>query len=207
MSFGGLYRSLLISAVLPLALVLILQHRLGMPLVNALAISAVFPLGDIVIVWLRKRRLEPLGALVLVIILGGMVLSLISGDVHFALVKESVATLAVSAFFLGSLLTRRPMIFWLARQFSTGGDPVRVAAWDARWEQPGFRRAMRTLTAIWGIGYLADAIARGIAAYALPANVVVVLSPLSMIGVTALLIVFTISYGRRAQRNAPSPAA
>ncbi|MGH7660827.1 MAG: hypothetical protein ACRENA_07935 [Vulcanimicrobiaceae bacterium] len=61
---------------------------------------------------------------------------------------------------------------------------------------------MRVLTAGWGLGYLADAIARVIAAYTLPPNLVVVLSPLSMIGVTLLLVLWTISYSRRAQQNA-----
>ena len=205
-SFGGLYRSLLISVVLPLALVLILQHRFAMPLITALAISAVFPLGEIVWTWTQRRRLEPLGAMMLVIIAGGIVMSLVSGDVHFALVKESLGTFMVALFFLGSLLGRRPMIFLLGRQFSTRGDPVRVAAWDARWEFPAFRRAMRLMTAVWGCGYLVDAIARAVAAYTLPPNVVVVLSPVSMIGMTALLVVFTLSYARRAQRNARTSA-
>ncbi|MGH7660826.1 MAG: hypothetical protein ACRENA_07930 [Vulcanimicrobiaceae bacterium] len=64
--FGTLYRSLLWSAVLPLALVLVLQHRFGVSLVIALAIAAVFPLADIAAGWYRSRRLQPLGALMLV---------------------------------------------------------------------------------------------------------------------------------------------
>ncbi|MGH7328936.1 MAG: hypothetical protein ACREJX_11365, partial [Polyangiaceae bacterium] len=86
-SFGGLYRSLAITALLPLALVLVLQHRFGVQAVQALAIAAIFPVGDIAVSWVRTRKLEPLGALMLVIIVAGIVLSLISGDVRFALVK------------------------------------------------------------------------------------------------------------------------
>ena len=71
--FGTLYRNLLWSAVAPLALVLVLQHRFGVSLVIALAIAAVFPLADVVVTWHRSRRLEPLGALILVIIAFGVV--------------------------------------------------------------------------------------------------------------------------------------
>lgn len=178
-----------------------LQHRFGVPLVIALAIAAVFPLGDIVSGWYRTRRLQPLGALMLVVLTTGIVASLISGDVHFALMKESAATLLVSAIFLLSLLGPRPMVFLLGRQFSTGGDRAKMAEWDKRWDSPRFRRSMRILTAGWGLGYLADAVARGVATYTLSPNVVVVLSPISMIAVTLLLVAWTASYARRAQRT------
>ncbi|MBV8600966.1 MAG: hypothetical protein JO359_05295 [Candidatus Eremiobacteraeota bacterium] len=195
--FRTLYRSLTINTLIPLALVLVLQRRFGMAAIQALAIAAVFPLGDIAFSWIRSRRLEPLGFVMLVVLVAGIVLSLISGDVRFALVKESFATGIVSLTFLGSLFARRPLIFWLGRQFSTAGDPAAVADWDSRWERPGFRRAMRLMTAVWGIGYLIDAIGRAVAAYALPPNVTIVLSPLSAVGVTLLLIVWTIAYARR----------
>lgn len=205
--FGGLYRSLVISAVLPLVTVLALQHGLGMPLVPALAISSVFPLGQTVVTWVSEHHLAPLGAMMLVIIMIGIAGSLISGDVHFALLKESFATLVLSAFFLGSLLAPKPLVFFLGKQFSTGGDPEKAARWDGRWQESGFRAAMRTLTAVWGIGYLIDAIGRAVATYTLPPNVVVVLSPLSLIGISVLLVMWTIGYSRRYRRTAgTSPA-
>lgn len=205
--FGDLYRSLAISTVLPLILVLVLQHRFGMPAVQALAIAAVFPLGDIAFGWFRTRRLQPLGVLMLCVISAGIVLSLISGDVRFALIKESFGTGAVALVFLGSLLAPRPLIFWLGRQFSTAGDLQKMAQWDARWEIPGVRRAMRTMTAVWGLGYLLDATGRIVFAFTLPANWTIVLSPLSAIGVTVVLVVWTLAYARRARQRAASHTA
>jgi hypothetical protein len=200
--FGGLYRSLLITAVLPLALVLLLQHRFGVPTVPALAIAAIFPLGDIAFSWARSRRLEPLGALMLVVIVAGIVLSLISGDVRFSLIKESFGTGIVSFVFLGSLLAPRPLVFWLARQFSTGGNPKKAAEWDSLWQYPNFRHSMRVSTAVWGFGYLLDAIARIIFAFTLPASWTIVLSPISAIGVTIFLVLWTIAYRRARVRAA-----
>ena len=198
--FGALYRSLTLSVVLPLVLVLVLQRRFGVPLVEGLAIVAVFPLADIVVSWFRTRRLEPLGGVMLIVIISGIAASLLTGDVHFVLLKESVGTLVTSLVFLGSLLMPKPLIFWLGRQFSTGGDAQRMARWDALWENAAFRSGMRFTTAVWGLGYLLDAIARGVAVYTLPPNVVVVLSPVSVIVVTSVLVVWTIRRSRRAQR-------
>lgn len=195
--FAPLYRSLALCTALPLAAVLLLQLRFGLSLVAALGASAVFPIVDIAIDVFAKRRLEPLGAMMLVVILAGIAASLATGDPRFALVKESFATGLVSAFFLGSLLAPRPLIFWLGRQFSTRGDRTRVMQWDANWQYPRFRGAMRLLTAVWGAGYLFDAVARAVAAYALPAPVTVVLSPLSALGTTAALIAWTVAFARR----------
>lgn len=198
--FGGLYRSLAITTLLPLVCVLALNRRFGMPLVEALAISAVFPLADVALTWMQKRRLEPLGAMMLVVIVSGVAASLLTGDVHFALIKESFGTLVTSLIFLGSLLTPKPLIFWLGRQFSTGGDPERIARWDGLWENPRFRRGMRFMTAMWGLGYLLDAFARGIAVYMLPPSAVIVLSPVSVIAVTLVLVIWTLRRSREAQR-------
>jgi len=198
--FGALYRSLTLSVVLPLVLVLVLQRRFGVPLVEGLAIAAVFPLADIGLSWFRTRRLEPLGGIMLTVIISGIAASLLTGDVHFVLLKESVGTLVTSLVFLGSLLMPKPLIFWLGRQFSTGGSPERMARWDALWDNARFRHGMRFMTAMWGLGYLLDAVARGVAVYTLPPNLVVVLSPISVIVVTLVLVVWTLRRSRAAQR-------
>ncbi|HTX03778.1 MAG TPA: VC0807 family protein [Candidatus Acidoferrales bacterium] len=201
--FGSLYWSLAITVALPLALVLVLQNKFGMPAIKALAIAAVIPLADILIGWVRLRKLQPLSLLILIVIVAGIVLSLISGDVRFALVKESFGTLAISLAFLGSLLAPRPLMFWLAQQFTSEGNNAKKAQWEERWHSlPGFRIGMRKMTLVWGLGYLLDAVLRVVIAFALPANVVIVLSPLLAIAITLALVVWTIGHVRRAQARA-----
>jgi hypothetical protein len=62
--------------------------------------------------------------------------------------------------FLGSLIAERPLMYYLARQFATGGDPVRILLWNDRWRHPGFRHAMGVMTAIWSAAFVADALIR-----------------------------------------------
>ena len=72
---------------------------------------------------------------------------------------------------------------------------------DRRWQYPLFRQVNRTMTAVWGIGYVAEAAVRVVIAYSLAPAVTLVVSPLLATVVTAALIVFTMRYARWAQRR------
>jgi intracellular septation protein A len=201
--FGSLYRSLAITVVLPLGIVLALQNFFHVPAIQALAIGAIIPLAVILVGWVREHRLEPLSFLMLIVIAGGIAASIVSGDVRFALIKESFATIIVGATFLGSLLAPRPLIFWLGQQFSTGNDAAKKAAWETRWQtRPAFRHGIRVMTLVWGLGFLLDAVARVVFAFTLPANAVIVLSPISVIVITVGLVLWTLRYSRAALARA-----
>jgi len=201
--FGSLYRSLAITVALPLGIVLVLQNFFHVPAVQALAVGAVIPLADIILGWIREHKLQPLSFLMLIVIAGGIAASIFSGDVRFALIKESFATIVVGATFLGSLLAPRPLIFWLGQQFSTGNDAAKKADWETRWQtRPAFRHGVRLMSLVWGLGFLLDAIARVVFAFTLPANTVIVLSPISVIVITVGLVVWTLRYSRAALARA-----
>jgi branched-subunit amino acid transport protein len=192
--------NLVFNIVLPLIAVNALEAH-GVKVVEALVISAVFPAIETGFAWNRRRRLDALGAIVLSFITLGAVTSLISGDVHFALAKESFFTATFGLIALASLLRPRPLQFYFGRTFVAAGDPVKEAAWDARWSDAGFRTVMRRMTAVWGVTYLAEAVVRAILVYELPVNAALVVSPLLATGVTFALIYWTIRYGKAAERR------
>jgi hypothetical protein len=144
---------------------------------------------------------------VLVFIAIGAVSSLISGNVLFVLIKESFITGTVGLLFLSSLLWRRPIIFYFARQFAAGEDPERLAWWNGLWERPRFRTTMRTMTVVWGVGYLVEAIVRVLFALTLTPGTVVIVSPIMAVGATVLLILWTRKYGRAAYERGMREAA
>jgi hypothetical protein len=199
--FGPLYRSLIVSVALPLIVVQVLLHR-GMPAVTALAISALFPFADALVGLVRKRRFDPIAVLSLIAIIAGVGTAGLSGNPAFAVAKESLFTFVFGLVFLGSLATPRPLIFQLGKQFSTGGDPAAIAAWEQRWEQPGFRRALRLITAVWGIGLLLEAMTRVVVAFTLPVGIATIVSPALGIGVLGALFAWTTLYARAARRAA-----
>ena len=192
---------LLIDAALP-AIAYQVLSRHGIADVPALTSGAIFPAANIVRKFIATRSLDLVGAIVLVFIAIGVISSLLSGNVLFVLIKESFITGTVGLLFLSSLLWRRPIIFYFARQFAAGDDPERLAWWNGLWERARFRRTMRIMTTVWGVGYVLEAGIRVAFALILTPGTVVILSPIMGIGTTIILILWTRKYGRVVQERA-----
>jgi hypothetical protein len=199
-SVRGLVTNLTFNVVLPLITVNVLQHQAGV--VRALAIAAVFPALEVAVTGLRRRRVDALGIIVLALIGVGVAASLLTGDVHFALAKESLGTGVFGLLCMGSFFLPRPLMFFVGRTFSTGNDPALISAWNDRWQYPQFRHVIRVITAAWGIAFLIEAAARVVLAYVSPVNVVIVASPTLALAVTAGLMAWTVRYSRAAERRA-----
>jgi hypothetical protein len=82
-------------------------------------------------IWLKSRRLEPLGMIIIAFMAAGATASLISGSVFFALIKESFLTATFGLICLFSLAAERPLMFYINRQFVAGDDPEREEEWRA----------------------------------------------------------------------------
>lgn len=192
---------LLIDGALPAILYQILSRH-GVADVPALTAGAIFPVANIIRKFIKTRSLDLIGAIVLIFLTIGVVSSLLSGNVMFVLIKESFITGLVGVMFLGSLLGKRPIIFYIARQFVAGENPERLEWWNGMWERERFRHTMRLMTTVWGLGYLIEAIVRVPIALLLPPGIVVIVSPILAIGTTVGLIIWTRFYGRMVQERA-----
>jgi len=175
----------------------------------ALVIGGASPALNNLRVWFRTGHLEPLGIIIVTFLAIGAVTSLISGNVLFVLVKESFLTGTFGLICLASLLTSRPLLFVILRQFVAGDDKARGEWWNGLWQFENFRKGIRFVTAIWGVVYLLEAFIRvGLALTLTPAEVVNI-SPFMGFGALIALIVFTRRYmlyvrdrGQRAQQAA-----
>jgi intracellular septation protein A len=147
---------------------------LGASELAALAWGAVFPLAGIGIGLVRRRRLDPISAISLTSIVVGLTGGLLLHSARFLLVKDSLVTATIGLAFLGSLLAARPLVFVIGRAQS----PERAAVFDARWAEPAFRRALRTMTAVWGGVLLAEAVTRVVLSLLVPPAALLLASPL-----------------------------
>ena len=207
-SRGGMVRylvlSILINGILPFVLYRILIGQ-GVATVPALVAGSVFPIANTAWSWLKTRRLDLIGIISLIFILTSAAASLLSGSTRFTLLKESLFTGLFGLIFLGSLLTPRPLMFLIARQFSTHGDPERIATWDGNWQNPGFRgfrHTFRVMTAIWGVMFVADALIRVALVFVLSVSVFLVVSQVLFYGMFALTFSGTMAYGQRQRKAA-----
>jgi hypothetical protein len=197
---------LLIDGALP-AIAYQILSRHGVADVPALTAGAIFPAANIIRKFIVTRSLDLIGAIVLIFLTIGVIGSLLSGNVLFVLIKESFITGLVGLLFLSSLLWQRPIIFYIARQFVAGEEPERLAWWNGRWEFPRFRRVMRVMTTVWGLGYLIEALVRVAIALTFAPGTVVIVSPILAIGTTVGLILWTRRYGKQAQERADRESA
>jgi hypothetical protein len=178
---------LFFDVVLPILLYNVLT-RCGVSILWSLVLSGISPALNNLRIWIKSRRLEPLGIIVITFLALGAAASLLSGSVFFALIKESFLTGAFGLLCLGSLFTRRPLLFLIIRQFVAGDDAARIAWWNSLYDLPHFRRAIRFVTLVWGIAYIVEAFARvGFALVLTPAQVVAI-SPIMAFAVLIVLI-------------------
>ena len=183
-----------------------LLRSAGLSSVSALVLSGAFPALGIVAGLARHRRVDAIGVLVLAGIAVGTILGLVSGNARLVLVEGSVPTAVFGLLCLGSLWSRRPLIFRFALEFM-GADTPRGRDFDGLWQYPGFRHAFRLFTVVWGVAYLAEAAARVIIVETTSTATALAVSKVMPYAVAAVLAGWMFAYGRRARREGERIAA
>jgi len=193
--------TLIVDGLFPFLTYELLRRYMGVSEVMALGIGAIFPAAKGLIDLTRRKHVDIIGAIVLVGIAVSIVSLLVSASPRLFLIRESFVTGAVGLLALTSFLWKRPMLFYVGRQFSTGNDPAAVAHFNRLWERAEARRVFRLLTAVWAFGWLGEFGLRIVMVLTLSVPQVLLLSPFVFNGITFALIAWTLAYVRRQQRR------
>ena len=212
-SKGGRLESILMIAIFdvaaPLAAYYVLRSA-GLSAVSALLISGVFPALGVGIRAIRHYRLDVVGTLVLAGIVVGSVLGLVSHNARLLLVEGSVPTAVFGIACLISLWVGRPLIFSFSLEF-IGPDTAQGREMTGLWQYEGFRRIFRTMTVVWGIGFLVEAALRVVIVYNTSTGTALAVSKVTPYLFIAVLCAWTVAYGnhhkRKAKRAAPPAQA
>jgi hypothetical protein len=189
----------------PLVAYLMLRSA-GLSSVSALILSGVLPGVAVLGGLIRHRRLDAIGVLVLAGIAVGTVLGLLTGNARLVLVEGSVPTAVFGLLCLGSLRSRRPLIFRFALEFM-GGDTPRGRDFDRLWQYPGFRHAFWLFTVVWGVTYLAEAAARIVIVETTSTGTALAVSKVMPYAVGGILAAWMTIYGRHTRRQGERMAA
>jgi hypothetical protein len=100
----------------------------GLSTVAALVLSGIFPALGVVLGVARDRRVEVFGIMVLLGIAVGTGLGLASDNARLVLLEGSVPTAAFGAVCLGSLWTKRPLMYRFALEFIGADTPTVVTS-------------------------------------------------------------------------------
>lgn len=174
---------LLVDLVIPFGGFYLLHDAVGMGLVLSLALGGVVPAVRTFSSALRKRTVNGLAGLILVVNLVGIALSFVTGDPRLMIAKDSGISSVIGVVVLLSVVRGTPMMSAALKPFLTQGKPQRVAAWDRlSATDPAFRHRERLYSAVWGVVLLVECTARIIGAYALPVTTMVWLGNVILMG-------------------------
>lgn len=195
---AGRLRSIAKIVIIDVAAPLIAYQLLrsaGMSTVTALVLSGVFPALGVAIGAIRHRRLDVVGALILAGILVGTVLGLISHSTKLVLMEGSAPTALFGVVCLGSLWTRRPLMYGFSVEF-IGPDTAKGREMISLWQYEGFRRIFQIITAVWGVGFLLEAALRVVIVYNTSTGTALSLSKVMPYIWVGIFVAWTVAYGR-----------
>ena len=89
------------------------------------------------------------------------------------------------------------MMFYFARYFIAGTDPVRQARFNASWQFQEVRLCHRLITTVWGCAFVGELVVRIVLIYNLPAALVLIISPILIGLLTIGTMVWAFAYGQR----------
>jgi hypothetical protein len=137
-----------------------LTYRLTHPSlgdVGAMMAASAAPMAWAIIEFVRRRRVDALS----LIVLAGIGLSLIGflggGGVRFVQLREHLVAAVIGLIFLASAAIGKPLIYQLARaRLKRLGATSDLGTVEGLRDSPIFRRAMMTMTLVWGAGLVAE---------------------------------------------------
>jgi hypothetical protein len=200
-SLRAMLPSMVGGGVVPLAVYFVVRRHVHGD-APALMIAGAFPATWVLVEWLRRRTLDPIGLIVLFGFVVGVIASVSLGGNAFVLkVRDSAFTVLFGLACLLSLRWRRPAMFFIGRALSAGDQPERVASYNALYEFDEGPRTFRIITTAWGIGLICEACLRVMLAVMLSTGLFLAASPVLFAIVAGGLFLFTARFSRAALRR------
>ena len=197
-----LIRDIGINAGLPYASYLLLSHE-GVPTVQALAVGAIFPASAVIVGFIRERRVQTIGMIVLVATSASILAALYFTSPFLALAKGSMFSVAFALLLLGSLFGRRPLVFHLAALSQDPADRVQA---EKLWRtEPRYRRLMRHITAVWAGAFLVEGTLRLLLIPLMPIALFLPVSEAMALGCVGLMVAWTWRYASRQMEQIEEP--
>ncbi|WP_051423189.1 VC0807 family protein [Arthrobacter sp. MA-N2] len=146
----------------------------------------------------RRHSLNPFAMLMVIVFGLGLVLSFLTGDPRFLLLKDSAITGDMGISFLAFAALGHPLTLDAAKTWR----PERAGEMDREFHHnPAAHRWHLKISAVWGAGLIAEASARAVLVYLLPIDVMVGVSAALAVIVFAALIAWSV-WDRKRQQTA-----
>jgi hypothetical protein len=191
----GLARSVFMNVACTYFLYRVLEPHFRSGSLIPLAVSGLLPLFGLAYGVVRQGSIDIIGLFAAEDIAVSLIALSLAHDAMSALVGRSLQNAALGALFLGSVLIKRPIMLYMARQFVTGNEASGALRFDQMAARPDARRVYRTMTLVWAFALFAKSVVSVVIALTCSTGGYLILSPLSAYGSDALLIWWSFNYG------------
>ncbi len=174
----GLLPSFLINIVCMLIIYSLLAPHFSSSSIIPLLAASIFPILGNFISFLRYRRLDIIGITILFGLLVSIIAIMLGGGPQLLLIRESFTTGAIGLLLLGSLIFPKPLGYYFARHFLSGGKLAEMTNFSELWQISFFRNSLRGGTVFWGILLVGEFILRILIVFTLPTVFVLAFSPI-----------------------------
>jgi hypothetical protein len=195
--------SLVFGAALPIGIYFVVRSHVRTDTAG-LIIAGCFSVGWILLQFVRQRKIDVVGVIVLTGFAVGLLSStLLGGNSYVLKVRDAFFTALFGIACIVTIFTHdRPALFYVGRYLSAGTDPAKVSAYDQLHEAPIGRHTFRVLSVVWGIGLVVEASMRLTLADVVPTGTFLAVSPFITASIIGGLFAFTAMYAKRAQMAA-----
>jgi len=196
--WGAVLAPVLIDLVIPLLIFYFLRQA-GVGIVGATLAGSVIPVLRTVHSLVRGKKIDWMAVFMISALAVGTIASLAMHSPRMLLAKDGVITALCGFWMLGTLVAGKPMLLSIGRGIAEakrgkGGGEIWARRWDS---EPRFRHGLRLITAVWGVGLVADAVVRVVIAYTLPLDAVPGVTTAQWIVLFVLLYAFMFGYSRK----------
>lgn len=204
-----LFLTMFIDIALPVILYEILSNYI--PTIWALIISGVPPTISVIVNFILRKQVNPIGVLVIIGFIIGFILSLVKNDPRLFLLRESIITGVFGLSFIITLIPikigsfeMRPLLYYNSKNLEmdelkglTEDEPI-PERWERYWiSYSSFRLSYYVLTAVWGFGLLIEVPARIVLIYyTATIDDAVYIGNIAFYSWLGCLILFTIIFSR-----------
>lgn len=144
------------------------------PLIGA----SLVPVASNVYVFLKDRKLDMVGILVLVGIVGSVLGIAFGGTQRLLLIRESFITALIGIALMVSNARPKPLGYYIVYEFMTANESLNPVPFKRLWESRSFRWTIRRGTFLWGLILVGEFALRCFMAFTLPVSLVLGLGPL-----------------------------
>lgn len=191
----GLARSVFINVICAYFLYRLLEPHFPPGSLLPLAISGLVPLFGLAYGVVRQGSIDIIGLFAAEDIVVSLIALSLAHDATSALVGRSLQNAVLAVLFLGSVLIKRPIMLYVARQFVTGNEASGKSRFDQMAARSDAKRVYRTMTLIWAFALFAKSGVSVVIALTCSTRLYLILSPLFTYGSDVLLIWWSFHYG------------